>query len=263
LLRGPDGVNSSAAVGALFVGAGIVIGSRLPGRKAIFARSGTLVVIAVVTFAVLQSTLGIIEMIVASLGRNMTFTDRVPMWNKLVDIGLQSPFLGYGYSGFWTEDRVAAISAVAGDFTQGHNGYLELFVEGGFVAIGLLLAMIVVVFRKIQRTDPAVVDFGILRLSLFVIVLLANITESAFARERDLLSFVFFVIAMNDQKLGSLVRSATRALPGQGDEPVRTPAKTIPRWQGDTATAARRPVPARSVQRSVFHPHTPPFKHQH
>jgi exopolysaccharide production protein ExoQ len=197
LLRGPGDVSYATSIACLILGFTILIGSLLSVIKARFHKIGAIIVTAVLLFIVLEYSLGITEIIVTSLGRNMTFTDRTPLWNALLDIGSKNLFFGYGYGGFWTMERVILIEKEAGGFAQGHNGYLEIFVEGGLVAIILLVVLIIKILKDIQRNGLSDYKYAVFRLCYFAMILLANVTESCFARERDLLTFVFFIITMN------------------------------------------------------------------
>lgn len=200
LLKGPGGSTGSSGAtssAALIVGIAILIGSGLPIMKKNFRNLGAIAVLVASLAIVIESSFGIIEFIVTSLGRNMTFTDRVPLWNTLVELGLRSAFFGYGYGGFWIGERVAYIAQKVNIFNQAHNGYLEIFIEGGLAAIILLGVLLKAVFNKIQRSGLRDYEYAVFRLSFFIMILIANFTESAFARERDLLTFVFFIIALD------------------------------------------------------------------
>jgi O-antigen ligase len=237
LLRGNEGATSSAAIGSLTVAVVMLLGSRLSLVRAAFPRSGLFLIIGIVVFIAVETSFGVVELVVRALGRDMTFTDRVPLWSALIDLGMERALFGYGYSGFWTDDMVSVVAARAGEFNQGHNGYLEIFVEGGLVAIGLLLVLLVAVFRKIQQTGAVDYDYAVVRLCFFVIVLLGNVTESSFARERDLLTFVFFMIAIND----SVPLLATAGVPAKAPSSRDVPAVAIkPRWNPSFAGGARR-----------------------
>lgn len=85
--------------------------------------------------------------LVDSLGKDLEFNGRVPVWTLAIEKGLERPWLGYGYAGFWTSDESSLIinSTWAGT-EQGkgrfhaHNGLIDLFLELGLV--GLLLFML-------------------------------------------------------------------------------------------------------------------------
>jgi O-antigen ligase len=193
LFRGPGGAYSSASIGCLVLGMAMLIGLRVPVNKRNLGGIGVLIILAVALFLVFEYSFGIIKLIVTGLGKDMTFTDRVPLWNTLVDIGLRKPFLGYGYGGFWFGERLDIIE----DFSIGHNGYLEIFVEGGLVAIILLIVLLISVLRTIQRSGLSDYEQAVFRLCFLAMILLANVTESSFAREQELLTFVFYIIALN------------------------------------------------------------------
>ena len=82
-------------------------------------------------------------------------------------------------------------------FNIGHNGYLEVFVEAGFVGIVLLAGLIISSFFKIQKTLQSNYDYGVLRLCLLLMIVICNLTESSFARPQDFLWFVFLLLAMS------------------------------------------------------------------
>ena len=185
------GTSSAASLGSFVFGMTILIASRVPFIQKSFVKIDVLVILTVFLLLVLESSFGIIEYIVISLGRNMTFTDRVPLWTALVDIGLRNPLWGYGYGGFWTEKRIGEL-----EFTQGHSGYLEIFVEGGLVAVILFGILLIAVFRNIHKGVPIDYNYAVFRLSLLSMILLASVTESCIARERDLATFVFYIIAL-------------------------------------------------------------------
>ena len=156
----------------------------------------------------------------------MTFTDRVPLWNSLMEFVLECPLTGYGYGGFWTSDRARAVAAQTIAVTEAHNGYLEILLAGGLIGIALFVLVLARAVLNIQRNQATDYEYGVLRLSLFVLALVANVTESCFIRERDLMTIVFFVIVFNDGlplkswKFAGAPQESGRAKPPA--RPVRT-----------------------------------------
>jgi exopolysaccharide production protein ExoQ len=247
LLRA-EGFNAGAAASASAVLVLAILAlSRLPSARRAVRSAGTVLIMAAAFFLVLQSLFGVLEPVVNSLGRNTTFTDRVPLWNVLIPIGMRQPMYGYGYGGFWTADRSEAIASQTIKVTEAHNGYLEIFLQGGAIGIVLLAFMLVGVVRSIQRSALTLYDYSVFRLCTLVVVLLNNVTESAFARERDLLSILFFLIAMND---GVPVTAKSPAWAREGN---REPAKYLrPRVSWRRRPSRVRPAQysdARSAQR--------------
>jgi exopolysaccharide production protein ExoQ len=84
----------------------------------------------------------------ALMGRSQqagSLTGRLPLWEELLDHAADRPILGYGYEGFWTEKRIAAIMRSQGwSLQNAHNSYFEILLQLGcvglFFAIWFLLA---------------------------------------------------------------------------------------------------------------------------
>lgn len=79
----------------------------------------------------------------ALLGRteqSKSLTGRVPLWEELIGYSSERPITGYGYEGFWTKNRIAAIMKSQNWTLQNaHNAYLEIVLQLGLV--GLVLAL--------------------------------------------------------------------------------------------------------------------------
>jgi exopolysaccharide production protein ExoQ len=91
---------------------------------------------------------------------------------------VQNPWFGAGYENFWIGDRLAALWVWGGN--QSHNGYLEVYVNLGWVGLAFLGAVIVTGYRNMIGFLRASPDLGRLKVAFFVICLTYNFTESAF-----------------------------------------------------------------------------------
>ena len=204
---------SSTSLAALFVGVFVCLLVRFQVIRSNIRSIGILALIAIFVFAVLEMLFGIVGIVIEMLGRDTTVTGRAPLWALLVDLGLQRPVLGYGYGGFWTGERFDIVyDAFKLTIHIGHNGYLETFVEAGFVGLFLLVLVIVAAFNTIKRVLLLDFDYGVLCLALFIMILLCNVTESSFAKPQDYLWFVFLLISVGIpvSAAGSRVRAATK-----------------------------------------------------
>jgi len=152
-ILGDQLLRSATSVAALVVGIGLCLIFRLRSVRQHIRNVATFILCAAVGLFLLHVTVNPIGMLVEFLGRDMTFTGRTPLWSTLIDLGLQRPLFGYGYGGFWIPERIELIrDRVNLIFRIGHNGFLEIFVEGGFVGVLLLLTVLVTSLMKIQRT---------------------------------------------------------------------------------------------------------------
>ncbi|WP_347988534.1 O-antigen ligase family protein [Methylomonas sp. AM2-LC] len=123
-------------------------------------------------------------------GRSTNFSGRTILWEKALIAATESPLFGYGFDGLeeLTNKYHFAMSHM-------HNGYLELLVKGGSIAI-FLIAMIFLktinCLRKIRKTDEK--SYIFLNTG-FIMILLHSFTESSLFRGMDSLNIMFMFIA--------------------------------------------------------------------
>jgi len=189
--------DSSTSFGALLVGAATCVALRFHAARSSLRHLLVVSVTVVGALLALELAVDLSSMIVRLLGRDTSFTGRTPLWSVLFDLGGERALLGYGYGGFWWGPRLEEIWDRTGlPFLIAHNGYLEVFLEGGVVGFALLLWMLISVVQVNQQVLAQQWRYGSLTLSLLVIVLLCNVTESSFARPQSFLWFVFLLVSM-------------------------------------------------------------------
>jgi exopolysaccharide production protein ExoQ len=137
---------------------------------------------------------GGIGSVLEALGRNPSLTGRTDIWKALLPLA-QNPIFGSGYESFWQGGRLQALGDVTADaINEAHNGYLEIYLNLGWVGITLLAFVILTGFRKVIRAvrqGPAV---GNLLLAYFIVTLLYNFTEAAFKMMSPV--WIFFLLSM-------------------------------------------------------------------
>jgi len=119
--------------------------------------------------------------LVGSLGRDPTLTGRSAIWNAVLSLD-HSPLLGTGYESFWLGKRlqeVLDLTKMKG-IQEAHNGYLEIYLNLGWVGITLLAVLIMAGYRNVItmfRRDPKA---GGIRLAFFVVAVVYSFTEAGF-----------------------------------------------------------------------------------
>jgi O-antigen ligase len=130
-----------------------------------------------------------------TLGRNATLTGRTEVWGMLLSLGT-SAWVGTGFESFWLGSRLERIwDRYWWHPTEAHNGYLEVFLNLGWLGVGLLLVIIAVGYKKVFRAwrdDPRT---GCLLLTYFFVGLIYNFTEAAFFRMQAPV-WIFFLLAI-------------------------------------------------------------------
>jgi len=172
-----------------------VIGSALvlaPGLPALRRRPAWMEVwgasAAVILWA-LNSRLGLQKRFIEGLGRDMSLTTRTDMWPVLLRLQ-DSPLLGAGFSTFWSGQRLVQIEQTFGDIvTQAHNGYLETYLNGGLIGVGLLIVLLCVSYRRIRGQLVLGAADARFRFAILFVAIVHNCTEATFYK----LSLLWFV----------------------------------------------------------------------
>lgn len=134
-----------------------------------------------------------------AIGRNPTLTERTVIWSQMLT-QVRNPVFGAGFESFWLGPRLDAIWALNPVLrpNEAHNGYLEVYLNLGWIGIALLGAVLVsgyrTAFRAWRTGDPR----GALLLSYFLTGLVYNCTEAAFFKMQAVawLFFLFSIVSV-------------------------------------------------------------------
>jgi O-antigen ligase len=107
--------------------------------------------------AVIWSALNLETIVVKGLGKDMTFNGRTEIWTLAIERGLERPWLGYGYVGFWTSDySLIVINNTWGAETRGtdvrfncHNHFIDMFLQVGGLGFSLYILNYLIVFLRV------------------------------------------------------------------------------------------------------------------
>ncbi|NLD98502.1 MAG: O-antigen ligase family protein [Fibrobacter sp.] len=141
---------------------------------------------------------GILSVVAGSVGKDPTLTGRTELWNVLIEIGSKHLPFGVGYGSFWIGNIGNNLWEI---FTwqpeQGHNGYIDIYVELGIVGLTLLTLMVLRGLRGIRQDLKFNFPYGTLRFTLLLVCLTHNITESSFGRPSHLMWLLFLLSVVN------------------------------------------------------------------
>ena len=138
-----------------------------------------------------------------------TLTGRLPIWEALDERIAARPWLGYGYLGFWSQQRVYAISVEVGwAVSASHSGWYEQTLSGGLIGAALLAAVLLAgmarcawEFARTRDALPAWL-FGALLcgfLNCFLEALVTDVRLAAFVLTLGLVKLVFLPDAAADE----------------------------------------------------------------
>ncbi len=200
LLAGSPTSDSKTAIFIFIIGSWILIGfakSNLKYVKTyIFFTAVISLTLALLTELFLNNSL--LNFVVASSERDMTFTGRIYLWTDLLKIASYHPILGAGYGSFWIGDLANNLwEKYSWKLVQGHNGYIDVYVELGLVGLFLMAGIIFSAFKNMRKLLSLNFEYGVLRMTFLIIILLHNFSESTLTKGTNLMWFLFLLVAVN------------------------------------------------------------------
>ncbi len=157
------------------------------------------------------------------LGRDPTLTGRTDLWKELLARANQNPLFGTGFGGFWVGASHGLWEKFTWLPTQAHNGYLDVYLQTGFVGFALLLISIYSAYRNIARDFYSDVSHAYLRLVFVTVICIHNLTESSFFRGSALLwlLFLLFAIAVPSRRIPLTTSTAARVYADGGQAAIK------------------------------------------
>ncbi|AFY55945.1 lipid A core-O-antigen ligase-like enyme [Rivularia sp. PCC 7116] len=122
--------------------------------------------------------------LLTGLGRDATLTGRTPVWGVMISRLMERPFFGYGRGAFFAPKSAYAFEAGQAIKTgwippHGHNGFLDLAVDVGFVGLALFLITYLVSFaRALKRAYTSHNPEDFFPLTFLLLLIMNNVTES-------------------------------------------------------------------------------------
>lgn len=131
---------------------------------------------------------------VETLGRDPTLTGRTDIWRLVISLS-GNPLLGTGFESFWLGKRLEKIWSIYWwKPNEAHNGYLEVFLNLGWIGVSLLAAVLVTGYRnafRVFRRDP---EDGRVRLAYLLVALVYALTEAGFRMMNPMWIFLLFAV---------------------------------------------------------------------
>jgi O-antigen ligase len=171
--------DSSTSVACFLMGAALlVMTTRLVGSEParVHAMAGAIAVTVLVGALVPNGYTYVVE----ALGRNTTLTGRTEIWDDLFRMDL-NPLLGTGFESFWLGPRAEYLAnRYYFHPNQAHNGYIEMYVNLGWIGVGFLVLFIASGYQRIVAAYGKNIRVSSLRMALLAAALAYNVTEATF-----------------------------------------------------------------------------------
>lgn len=211
--------NSATSKICLALGCLIVAACRLRSIKRNPGILKALIPVALCAYMILQFGFGINGEVAGMVGRNANLTGRTDLWKVILSMHT-NPMLGTGYQSFWLGPRLALIWQKFGSYgiNEAHNGYLEVYVNLGLIGLSSLAVFLIASYRSIGKALTSGFSLASLSLALWTVLLLYNVTESAFSGSQLMwVSFLLGAIAVSQRSEHRILSASTEGLP-----PIRT-----------------------------------------
>jgi exopolysaccharide production protein ExoQ len=139
--------------------------------------------------------LGVSPGALEAMGRNPTLTDRTEVWGWLFSL-VRNPFIGTGFESFWLGPRLEKLWDIYWWHpNEAHNGYIEIYLNLGWIGIILMGVVLVAAYRRIISAYRHHLPMASLCLAYFLVGVTYNFTEAAFFRMLAP-AWIFFILAV-------------------------------------------------------------------
>lgn len=144
-----------------------------------FGRLEALVVAAAMLVWLLSPVMELGDAFLDSVGRDRSLTTRTEVWPILVRY-VDNPLVGVGFNSFWAGERLVSLRESVGGIVQAHNGYLETYLNGGWVGCGLLLALVGSAYVRLRGQLVLGVAGASIRVATLAVAVIHNYSEASF-----------------------------------------------------------------------------------
>ena len=187
--------NSATSSVCFIIGSGLLLTTslRFVRRNAAAVHVLVLALVLITSFSIL---LGGTTSGANVLGRDATLTGRTNIWEAVIPMA-PNPLVGAGFESFWLSPRVYdRLSRLFPGLplNEAHNGYIEVYLELGWVGLGLIGLISIDGYRrsvKAFRREPAL---GGLLIAYILCAMIYSVTEAGF-RMMDPI-WIFFLLGV-------------------------------------------------------------------
>ena len=162
------------------------------------AMMGGTLVVADLAFGIREE---VSKLVIESLDRDPTLTGRTDAWPILIE-AVEMPLLGTGYNSFWSGERLERMWEHY-NIIQAHSGYVETYLNGGFLGIVFLGAFLTATGRRIYLDLMAGTPYAVVRVMFFLIAIVHNLTEASYHKQGILWFTLLLVSIRYPRRLGA------------------------------------------------------------
>lgn len=190
--------NSKTSIACFAIGVLTLLATRtewIRPRPALLKAGIFAVVIAAAVLFMTPTSRGYVA---EQLGRDRTLTTRTDIWEASLKLGT-NPVIGAGYNSVWlTEGGRALVRRMT--LAHAHNGYLEVYLNGGVIGVILLVLMLIATLRNALRVLMRGLPVGPLLVTWCVVAIIYNFSEVTFNKDNIVTLGLFLIALRLDRK---------------------------------------------------------------
>jgi exopolysaccharide production protein ExoQ len=172
--------DSKTSFACLVVATGIIAFSTRRRTIERPARIMTATLLLTMFYFVADGLFDVRDYILSFLGRDSTLTNRTEVWSIVSALQTNSS-VGAGFMTFWSGERMTAVwKALGPGINQAHNGYLEQYLNLGYIGVAFIVGIAAVGLLNVRKQLNVDYQSGVLRLCFIVIAMIYNYTEASF-----------------------------------------------------------------------------------
>lgn len=212
--------HSSTSIACFILGSVLILATGMRAMRSRPARVHALCLLILLT-GVLTLLFGGQGDVAQALGRQSNFSGRTAIWEALIRAEA-NPIVGAGFESFWMSPNVLIfqrILALQGwwrpeGLNEAHDGYLEVYLNLGFVGVGLIVFILLSGYRHAVaafRLNPSI---GGLMLAYIIGSIFYSITEAGFRMMNPM--WIFLLLAVVSVSAVHLFRDEVAPAPAPG-----------------------------------------------
>jgi O-antigen ligase len=196
------------------LGAVIILATNLPMMKRRKAAVHVLVV-TIVIGATLVMLSGSVASVLHLIGRQSNLTGRTDIWAAVLQTA-SNPLVGAGYESFWLGPRVERVWSHLSQYmhvNEAHNGYLEVYLNLGWVGVCLIAFILLKGYSRAVGTFRHYPAIGSLMLAYVVSGATYSVTEAGFRLLNPIWIFLLLATTLVPERSFGRVRSLPKLRP--------------------------------------------------
>ena len=158
---------------------------------------GTIILFTLISVLVVSNA----QNLAGLIGKDLSLTGRIPLWNELLNYIAERPLLGYGFNGFWDSAQYGENFRgkwIWSSVPHSHNGFIELLLALGLVGfIIFVLDFIVELMKAYRQVDKIQTIEFIIPIQFLLTFLIANISEAKLLVANNLYWTIYIAIALS------------------------------------------------------------------